>query len=223
MAPQARSETTRQKILDAAIDLFSEVGYAAAGLGEIIERAGMTKGALYHHFDSKEALATAIIEQGTNLTRDAFRHVCESSSPALENLIHAVFVVTDLLVSDKKARTAEQLTRALAEFNTAASQVWSSRLEAMTTQADLARVEGDLREGLDPYVVSESILNAALGAQLLAETADGNDHTKRLTRSLALLLPAIVADASLAYFREFLARESLRQPSCSTNQAHQPH
>jgi AcrR family transcriptional regulator len=57
MVPQARSEATRQKILDAAIDLFSEVGYAAAGLGEIIERAGTTKGHLYHHFDSKEALA----------------------------------------------------------------------------------------------------------------------------------------------------------------------
>ena len=138
MAPQARSEATRQKILDAAIDLFSEVGYAAAGLGEIIERAGMTKGALYHHFDSKEALATAIIEQGTNLTRDAFRQVCESSSPALENMIHGVFVVTDLLVSDKTARTAEQLTRGLAEFNSAASQVWSSRLDAMTTQASRA-------------------------------------------------------------------------------------
>ena len=47
MAPQARSEATHQKILNAAIDLFGEVGYAAAGLGEIIERVGMTKGALY--------------------------------------------------------------------------------------------------------------------------------------------------------------------------------
>ena len=121
MAHQARSEATRQKILNAAIDLFSEVGYAAAGLGEIIERAGMTKGALYHHFDSKEALATAIIEQGTTLTRDAFRHVCESSSPALENLIHGVFVVTDLLVSDKTARTTEQLTRGLAQAPKATS------------------------------------------------------------------------------------------------------
>src|ERR1700758_1756797 len=192
MPPQARSEATRQKILDAAIDLFSEVGYAAAGLGEIIEGAGMTKGALYHHFDSKEALATAIIEQGTTLTRDAFRQVCESSSPALENLIHGVFVVTDLLVSDKKARTAEQLARALAGFNTAASEVWTSRLDAMMTQASLGGAEGDLREVLDPSVVSESILNAMLGALLLAKTADGNDHTKRLTRSLELLLPAIV-------------------------------
>jgi AcrR family transcriptional regulator len=38
----------------------------------------MTKGALYHLFDSKDALATAIIEHGTNLTHDAFRNVCES-------------------------------------------------------------------------------------------------------------------------------------------------
>jgi len=211
MAPQARSEVTRQKILDAAMDVFSEVGYAAAGLGEVIERAGMTKGALYHHFDSKEALATAIIEQGTNLTSDAFRHVCESTSPALENMIHGVFLVTDLLVSDKTARTAEQLTRGLAEFNSTASQVWSTRLDAMTTQASLASAEGDLREDLDPYVVSESIVNAMLGAQLLAKTADGDDHIKRLTRCLQLLLPAIVVDTSLAYFREFLARESLRQ------------
>ena len=71
----------------------------------------------------------------------------------------------------------------------------------------------DLREGIDPHVVSESILNAMLGAQLFAKTTDGNDHIKRLTGSLELLLPAIVADTSLAYFREFLARESLRQPT----------
>ena len=212
MAPQARSEATRQKILDAAMDLFSEVGYAAAGLGEIIERAGMTKGALYHHFDSKEALATAIIEQGDNLTRDVFGHVCQYSSPALENLIHGVFVVTDLLVSDKAARTAEQLTRGLAEFNNAASHVWPNRLDAMTTQARRAMTEGDLRDGLDPQVVSESILNAMLGAQLLssASAAQDADHITRLTRSLELLLPAIVAEQSLDYFRQFLAREPLR-------------
>ena len=210
MAPQARSEATRQRILDAAMDLFSEVGYAAAGLGEIIERAGMTKGALYHHFDSKEALATAIIEQGDNLTRDVFGHVCQYSSPALENLIHGVFVVTDLLVSDKAARTAEQLTRGLAEFNNAASQVWPNRLDAMTTQARRAMTEGDLRDGLDPQVVSESILNAMLGAQLLSSAAQDTGHITRLTRSLELLLPAIVADQSLDYFRQFLAREPLR-------------
>lgn len=211
--PQARSAATRQKILTAATDLFSEVGYAAAGLGEVIERAGMTKGALYHHFDSKEALATAIIDQGTNLTRDAFRRVCESSSPALENMIHGVFVVTVLLASDKTARTAEQLIRGLAEFNSAASHAWCSLSDAMTTQARRASAEDDLREGVDPDTVSEAILNTMLGAHLLSKTADGMDHIERLTRALELFLPAIVADTALPYFREFLARESLRHPS----------
>ncbi|OBG29097.1 hypothetical protein A5672_03435 [Mycobacterium alsense] len=210
MVPQARAETTRQKILDAAIDVFSEVGYAAAGLGEVIQRAGMTKGALYHHFDSKEALATTIIEQGTSLTRDAFRRVCESSSPALENMIHGVFIMADLLVSDRAVSTAEQLTRLLAGFNDAASRVWPDRLQAMITQADLASAEGDLREGLDSYVVSEAILGAVFGANLFSDAAGGSDHLMRLTRSLELLLPAIVADRSLDYFREFVAREPLR-------------
>jgi hypothetical protein len=78
-------------------------------------------------------------------------------------------------------------TRPEVQFNSTASQVWSGRLDAMTTRASLASPEGNLREGLDPYVVSESIVNAMLGAELLSKTAGGNGHIKRLTRSLQLL------------------------------------
>jgi AcrR family transcriptional regulator len=53
IARQTRSEVTRRKIINAAVELFNDVGYSNAGLGDIIERAGMTKGALYHHFNSK--------------------------------------------------------------------------------------------------------------------------------------------------------------------------
>ena len=60
-------------------------------------------------------------------------------------------------------------------------------------------------------MVTEAILNTMLGALLLSKTADGIDHVERLTRSLELFLPAIVSDTALPYFREFLARESLRR------------
>jgi AcrR family transcriptional regulator len=63
MARQTRSEATRRKILNAAVDVFNEVGYSAAERGAIIERAEMTKGAVCHHFDSMESLASAIIEE----------------------------------------------------------------------------------------------------------------------------------------------------------------
>lgn len=87
----------------------------------------------------------------------------------------------------------------------------------MTTQARPASEQGDLRAGVDPYAVGESIIDAMLGAQLLSKTADADDHIKRLTRSLGLLLPAIVAGTSLAYFREFLDRESLRHHQASSS------
>jgi AcrR family transcriptional regulator len=59
----ARSARTRGALLTAARELFAENGFAATGREEIAERAGVTRGALYHHFASKTELAAAVVEQ----------------------------------------------------------------------------------------------------------------------------------------------------------------
>lgn len=211
MVRQARSEATRKRIINAAVDLFAEVGYQATGLGDIIERAEMTKGALYYHFDSKEALATAIIEEGANMALTAFRSISEPSSPALENMIHGVFVVADLMTTDKMVRTGSQLLRAFGEFNAATALTHGHQLSEMVAQARQAIAEGDLRDGLNPDAVGELIVGAVLGAEFISNAASsGADLIERIARTWALLLPAIASDESLPYFREFLARESLR-------------
>jgi AcrR family transcriptional regulator len=211
MVRQARSEVTRRKIITAAVELFNEIGYPAAGLGDIIERAEMTKGALYYHFDSKESLATAIIEEGgANLMR-TFRSISESSAPALECIIHGLFVVADLLSTDKLARSGTHLLRAFGEFNDAAALVYGGWLAEMTARVREAIDEGDLRADLDPEAVGETIVGSMLGAELLSNaTSAGADVLQRVTRTWKVLLPAIVCDESLPYFREFLAREWLR-------------
>ena len=58
-----RSETTRSALLDAARDLFAQQGFAATGREQIAERAGVTRGALYHHFGSKQAIFRAVVER----------------------------------------------------------------------------------------------------------------------------------------------------------------
>ncbi len=211
MARQVRSEATRRKILDAAVEVFNEVGFAAADRGAIIERTGMTKGAFYHHFDSMESLASAIIEDGANLVVAELSTMSDSFSPALENILHGTFVTADLFATNTVVRTAEQLTLAFGKFNDNAGAAYTAWTEAMAAQTQRAIAEGDIRSELDPHVVSEAIIGATFGARMMGQTTgNGDDLVRRLTQMWELLFPAIVTETSLGYYREFLAREALR-------------
>ena len=58
-----QSEQTRRLLLDAARALFAERGYAGTATEEIVQRAGVTRGALYHQFRDKEDLFRAVYEE----------------------------------------------------------------------------------------------------------------------------------------------------------------
>ena len=58
-----RAAGTRAALLDAARELFAEKGFAATSRDEIAACAGVTRGALYHHFDSKTAVAAAVVAE----------------------------------------------------------------------------------------------------------------------------------------------------------------
>src|SRR5579884_4015938 len=64
---QARKQTRQQKILDAALDVFSERGYHDAGVDEIAVLADTSKGGLYFHFPGKQAIFVALLDRSTQL------------------------------------------------------------------------------------------------------------------------------------------------------------
>src|SRR3954468_9189805 len=57
-----RGEATRDALVTAARALFAEHGYAGVGTEEVVRRAGVTRGALYHHFRDKQDLFRAVFE-----------------------------------------------------------------------------------------------------------------------------------------------------------------
>jgi AcrR family transcriptional regulator len=72
-----QSQATRRKLLTVARRLFATRGYADTSIEEIARRAKVTKGALYHHFDSKQEVFRAVYE---DLQRDFARQIIEAAA-----------------------------------------------------------------------------------------------------------------------------------------------
>src|SRR5438094_49786 len=60
---EERSEATRARLLAIARKRFGTKGYAATSVGDLVRRAGVTKGAFYHHFDDKKSIFLAVLEE----------------------------------------------------------------------------------------------------------------------------------------------------------------
>ena len=71
-APRSPSGESRQKLLKAATSLVREKGYAATSVDQVCESASLTKGAFFHHFKSKEALAVACADYWSECSSAVF-------------------------------------------------------------------------------------------------------------------------------------------------------
>ena len=90
-------EQTRQALIDSALELFGSRGYAVTSVQEITEAAGVTKGAFYHHFESKEDLLALIHDQFLDLQLAMLREALlrdEDPAARLRELLRALLATT---------------------------------------------------------------------------------------------------------------------------------
>lgn len=217
MVVQARAEATRDRIIGAAVDLFSLRGYGETGLSDVIEHAGVSKGAFYYHFDSKEALAGAIIQAGTGQLLELFKAITDAKSPALQNTIAATFAIAELTRENTMAQTANQLRQCLSQVSSAGSPTYRHTVDAFRVQVDNAIAEGDVESDIDPDDLAETICVSVLGSHLLSD-AMGDDLFARLTRAWRIMLRGAVPHSSRHYFDDFLSRTYLQYLQASERQ-----
>lgn len=198
MAHQHRGDETRSRILAAAAECFMRVGYDATGVAEICARAGVSKGAFYHHFPSKQAVFLALVEQwlqGVDAPLRATRGAGETARVQLVGLARAAEPVF--------AGVQGQVPMFLEFWRQAAKdpQVWQATIEPYrrfrAAFAGLIRdgiADGSLRPA-DPDVAALTIVS--LGVGLVVQAAldpTGEDWGRAADAALRLLLEGLAAE-----------------------------
>lgn len=96
------TSSTRERILDVALELFVEQGYDKTSLREIAERLGFTKAALYYHFESKDELLRELVSR----MLDELERVLDQTTPSMTERERRQVLVEgwiDLLLSQRRA------------------------------------------------------------------------------------------------------------------------
>ncbi len=173
---QDRAIRTRAQTLHVAAQLFAERGFRATSMQHVAERLGMTKGAVYFHFPTKESLAVAIVEEHYGRWPMVVKEVqAEGLSPmrtAEEILNRAAVAFRDDPVMQAGARLQLERPHIDAELPTPYLE-WTQLLTSLLVTA---RYSGELREGIDPEAGARTLVSAFFGMQhisdVLAHRAD---------------------------------------------------
>jgi AcrR family transcriptional regulator len=88
-------EQTRAAIVDAALKLFEAAGYHGTAVGEIASTAGITKGAFYHHFNSKEELLQLIHDEYSAYQVESINAALQHSDQPSEQLRHLILCMVE--------------------------------------------------------------------------------------------------------------------------------
>lgn len=99
----AETRTTRERIRREAAALFRERGFNGTSMAELASAVGVTKSSLYHHFPSKQALLSEIIELTVSRVTPLVRAVAEMDLPVSERLGRAVVLHTVEAIRDQDA------------------------------------------------------------------------------------------------------------------------
>lgn len=97
-----RGEALRNKVLETALDMFSERGYFNTSIHDIRKAAGVSIGAIYHHFESKEVLAESLYKSLLEKMNDTIQVACDDKHSCLEKCKAIIEVMFQLTMAEPK-------------------------------------------------------------------------------------------------------------------------
>jgi AcrR family transcriptional regulator len=185
---QENADATRQALIRAGFEVFGDQGFAAAGVGAICAAAGVTTGALYHHFGDKSGLFAAVAEELEHrLARDAASAARTAKDP-WQGLIAGVQATLEA----SRERAFRRIT-----LEDAPSVLGAMRWREIRRRTGLGHLKEALaalqRRGLvqagDPEVLASLVIGLLIGAaETLADVPDDERRREAVTRMVTRML-----------------------------------
>ncbi|GHE55166.1 gamma-butyrolactone-binding protein [Streptomyces griseoaurantiacus] len=198
VARQERAIRTRQAILVAAAEVFDEVGYEAATISDVLRRSGVTKGALYFHFASKQALAQEVLAaQVSTLPR------VPAQDLKLQESLDEALLLAHLLQSGTGDPIVQGSVRLTVDQGSAKDQLnrrvpmqdWTAHNQSLFEEA---KRQGEILAHVDVAALARLFVGAFTGVQVLSRImTERADLPERVTDLYRYLMPAVAAPGVL--------------------------
>jgi AcrR family transcriptional regulator len=198
MATQQRGEETRSNILAAAVEGFAEHGYDGTGVAEICRLAGVSKGAFYHHFSSKQDLFLELLELWLVVVDEQLEEVRREKAGVPDQLLGMTGMIRQVF------QVAEHQLPIFLEFWTKAAHdpvVWEAtiapyrRYRSFFARMIESGVAAGTLRSVDPDTAARVIVSLAVGIVLqgLLDT-EGADWGRVAEDGMHMLLKGIESE-----------------------------
>ncbi|ORW27558.1 hypothetical protein AWB91_27285 [Mycobacterium paraense] len=203
---ERRPDTTRDRLIAAAARQFAHHPYSAVSLDDILAEAELTKGAMYFHFSSKQALAIKIIDDLTEMSRTAVAELVDRNMSGLETLIEFVFVRAVHDTQYDVARAGVRLLDALENVSPLPRALWKSRKEFVSGLIKKAAAEGDIVAHQDPEDIANMLVALWVGIRRTSNLDKPVEYLDNFNKAWMLSLPSFTNPDRIDYFTSFMKR-----------------
>jgi AcrR family transcriptional regulator len=181
-------------LVRSAAELFDRNGFSGTTLAEVSSSAGVTKGAFYFHFASKDELGGAIQVEACALLRSAVYRVATSRRPALQSVVDLTHGLARWLRDEPLVRASFRTARECGHRGAPFLDFyveWQAALEALLRAAG---EHGELAGGVAPEHALTLVLTVSAGLEMLWWTGiRRGSMTDSLTALWSMVLPGLAA------------------------------
>jgi TetR/AcrR family transcriptional repressor of nem operon len=203
---ERRADTTRQRLIAAASRQFAHRPYSMVSLDDILAEAELTKGAMYFHFPSKQALALAIIDDLTEMSQAAVTELLARKMSGLETLIDFFYLLAVQDTQHDVARAGVRLLDTLDDTAAVPTTLWQSWIEFVTTLIQKAVTEGDVVDHHDPEEIAKMLVALWVGIRRISDLNQPEHYLDNIQKAWTLALPSFTNPDRIDYFTQFIKR-----------------